>query len=421
MRLRRAIGLALVALWCVRPAPASAYGVLAHQAIVDAAWARSIVPMLRARFHPSAAALQKARAFAYGGSVIQDVGYYPFSSRFYGDLTHYVRSGDFVAALLDEARTVDEYAFALGALAHYAADNVGHPRAVNASVPLMFPKDRDKYGDRVTYEDDPTAHVRTEFAFDVVQVAGGAYLSDEYRDHIGFNVAKPVLERAFRRTYGLELRDVFVDLDRSIGTFRWAVKTAIPEMTKVAWDTRRDEIARLTPGATRETFLFNMSRADYEAAWGAGYDRPNVWHRILSWIVRVLPKIGPLKSLAYKTPTPEAERLFVESFTATVTEYRRLLSRVASGRPALENRNFDTGREVRLGDYRLADEAYAELLDRCAKAGFTAMTRSLRANILGFYGNASRPPARLDKDLRKAWPTIRAELASLARRAPGLP
>ena len=70
---------------------------------------------------------KQARAFAYGGSVIQDLGYYPFGSHFFSNLLHYVRTGDFVEAMIREARDVNEYAFALGALAHYAADNAGHP------------------------------------------------------------------------------------------------------------------------------------------------------------------------------------------------------------------------------------------------------------------------------------------------------
>jgi hypothetical protein len=223
-----------------RPHAASAYSALAHEAIVDAAWDVSIVPALRARFSLTAADLRRARAFAYGGSLIQDIGYYPFSSRFFGDLTHYVRSGDFVEALLRQSADASEYAFALGALAHYAADNNGHPLAVNRAVPVLYPKLRAKFGDEVDYEDNPAAHLKTEFGFDVVQVARGKYASDAYHDFIGFEVSKPVLERAFKSTYGLDLHDVFAALDIAIGTFRWTVGTTIPEMTKVAWELKAD-------------------------------------------------------------------------------------------------------------------------------------------------------------------------------------
>ena len=116
------------------------YSVLTHEAIIDAAWDDSIKPILLKRFpRATVEQLREAHAHAYGGAIIQDMGYYPFGSKFYTDLVHYVRSGDFIEALLGEARDLDEYAFALGALAHYAADNTGHPVAVNPAVPILFP------------------------------------------------------------------------------------------------------------------------------------------------------------------------------------------------------------------------------------------------------------------------------------------
>src|ERR1044071_5530875 len=120
------------------PRPVSAYSVLTHEANIDALWDSGIRPLLARRFpRATAAELKHARAFAYGGSVIQDLGYYPFGSHFFSNLLHYVRSGDFVESMIGDARTVDEYAFALGALAHYASDNTGHPEAVNKSVALI--------------------------------------------------------------------------------------------------------------------------------------------------------------------------------------------------------------------------------------------------------------------------------------------
>src|SRR4029079_14173261 len=185
-----------------------AYSALAHEAVIDAAWDGSIVPALRARFRLDEDGLKRARAFAYGGSLIQDIGYYPFSSRLFGDLTHYVRSGDFVDAMVRDSRDVTEYAFALGALAHYAADNTGHPLAVNRAVPVLYPKLRERFGNVVNYGQNPAAHFKTEFGFDVVQVARGQYASGAFHDFIGFEVSKPVMERAFKTTYGLDLKVV---------------------------------------------------------------------------------------------------------------------------------------------------------------------------------------------------------------------
>src|SRR5262249_31426027 len=152
----------------------------------------------------------------------------------FGNLLHYVRSGDFVVILLDEARDVNEYAFALGALAHYASDNTGHPEAVNLAVPMIFPKLRAKFGPSVTYLDSPKRHIIVEFSCDVVEAARGTYVSQAYHDFIGFQVAEPVLERAFRRTYGLEMREVFGDEELAVSTYRHAVAEILPEITRVA-------------------------------------------------------------------------------------------------------------------------------------------------------------------------------------------
>ncbi|MEY2394881.1 MAG: hypothetical protein QOF94_1226, partial [Acidobacteriaceae bacterium] len=179
---RAGLGLAVVLLLGGTVQTCAAYSVLTHEQVVDLVWKDNIIPLLKNRF-PAATdeELKKAHAFAYGGSLIQDMGYYPFGSKYFSDLTHYVRSGDFIVNMLNEATDLNEYAFALGALAHYAADNSGHP-TINKAVGIQFPKLRKKYGDIVTYEDDPKAHIRTEFGFDVTQVAKNRYTSDRYHD-----------------------------------------------------------------------------------------------------------------------------------------------------------------------------------------------------------------------------------------------
>src|SRR6478735_6655347 len=194
-RRRARIILGLLLAICMAPA-CDGYSVLTHEAIIDAAWKDNISPLLLKRFPDSTPQeLLQAHAYVYGGAIIQDMGYYPFGSKFFSDLTHYVRSGDFVLALIEESTSLNEYAFALGALAHYAADRSGHPLATNPSVALMYPKLAKKYGPVITYEDNPAMHARVEFAFDVDQVAEGHYAPSAYHDFIGFEVSKPVLER----------------------------------------------------------------------------------------------------------------------------------------------------------------------------------------------------------------------------------
>src|SRR5215831_3532445 len=209
--------------------PSNAYSVLTHEQVVDLLWNDQIRPLLLKRFPGSTEdQLREAHAYAYGGCVLQDMGYYPFGNKYFSDLVHYVRSGDFVEALLRDASDLNEYAFALGALAHYASDNSGHP-VINKVVAIEFPKLRAKYGDKVTYAEDPKAHIRTEFGFDMVQVAKNRYTSDHYHDFIGFEVSKPLMERSFQETYSIRLEDIFGDLDLAIGTYRRSVSSLIPQ------------------------------------------------------------------------------------------------------------------------------------------------------------------------------------------------
>lgn len=376
------------------------YSVLSHQAIIDTTWKDSLRPLLLKRF-PQATEeqLREAHAYAYGGAIIQDMGYYPFGSKFFTDLAHYVRSGDFIEALLAESQDLNEYAFALGALAHYAADNDGHALGVNRAVPIIYPKLRARYGNEVTYVEDPTAHIKTEFGFDVVQVARGNYASDSYHDFIGFKVSKDVLSRAFLKTYGLELKDQFVSLDLAIGTYRRTVSGLIPEMTRVAWELKKDDITKAHPGMTQEKFLYNFSRADYDKEYGKEYKEPGFGAKLVAGLVRVLPKVGPLKALNFKPPTPEAERLFIESFNAALERYRTLLAQARTGKLDLQNTDFDTGRPVRAGEYKLADDTYAKLLEKLAKHDFENTSPELRRNLLAFYNDPNAPNAtKRDKD-----------------------
>ena len=402
----------LLVLLTAAPSPVTAYSVLSHETVIDAAWETDIRPLLLKRF-PQAThdELRHAHACAYGGAIIQDLGYYPYGSKFFSDLTHYVRSGDFIRALLQGARDLCEYAFALGALAHYAADNQGHRLAVNLSVPLLYPKLKRKYGDVVTYEENPAAHLKTEFGFDVIEVAQGRFAPDAYRDFIGFEVSQPLLDRAFRETYGLELGSVLVDEARAIGSYRHAVSSTIPKATRVAWALKKNEIQRDIPSMTRKKFLYNISRASYEKYWGKDYRGPTAGEKFLALLFRLIPKIGPLKALALRAPTPQAERLFERSFNATLAEYRRFLSDWDRGQLVLINDNFDVGEITPPGQYHLNDQTYAALLERLSRENFAGMSVELRSEILRFYSDPTAPyTTRKD---HKAWARLQDALQRL--------
>ena len=386
---------------------------LAHEAAIDVMWDRAIRPLLLARFPKATpAALNQARSFAYGGSVIQDLGYYPFGNKFFSNLLHYVRSGDFVEALVRDARDIDEYAFALGALAHYANDNTGHPEATNRAVPLIYPKLRQKFGDRVTYVQAPKQHVIVEFSFDVVQAAGGSYLPDAYKSFIGFRVATPLLDRAFHNTYGLAMTDLFGDVDRAIGTYRYAVSQIIPSITTAAWRSKQEDIEKLMPSIERGGFVFQYRRADYERDYGGAYRKPGLFARFLGVLYRIVPKIGPLKPLSFKAPTPEVELMFAESFRAAATRYRRSLADVADGRFDFPNTDFDTGRAARHGEYALADDTYVELLEMFEKRSLADAPLALQRNIVGFYGSKPSPSQAGTRD-RKQWALVQRSLTML--------
>src|SRR5437660_11490782 len=368
-----------------------AYSALTHEEVVDLLWADEIRPLLLKRF-PGLTddQIKQAHAYAYGGAVIQDLGYYPFGSREFSDLVHYVRSGDFVHELLLQSQDVNEYAFALGALSHYASDIVGHP-AVNQAVAIQYPKLRAKFGRSVRYAQDKTAHLKTEFGFDTVQVAKNRYASEQYHDFIGFKVSKSLLERAFPVVYGVELKDVLTHEDLAVGSYRFAVSRLIPRMTQVALQTHKKDLIRETPNFAKRKFLYRLSRSSYEKEWGKDYVKPGVGTRILSTLVRYMPRIGPFKGLAFKNPTRQTEDLYIKSINTTVDQYRRLLEDVGTDTLVLPNCDFDTGRPTKAAEYSLTDDTYAKLLSELSKRKFNLTSLELRDNILQFYSDLSVP------------------------------
>lgn len=394
----------------------SAYSVLTHEEIVDLLWTDEIKPLLLQKYPGlSGDQLKEAHAYAYGGAVIQDLGYYPFGSKQFSNLVHYVRSGDFVHELLLESQDANEYAFALGALSHYASDIAGHP-AVNQAVAIEYPKLRAKYGKSVRYAQDKTAHLKIEFGFDTVQVAKNRYASQQYHDFIGFQVSKPLLERVFPVVYGVELKEVLTHEDLSVGSYRFAVSRLIPHMTQVALQTHKKDLMRETPNFAKRKFLYRLSRSDYEKQWGKDYVKPGVGTRILSTLLRYMPRIGPFKGLAFKSPTPQTEDLYFKSINSTVDQYRALLASARADVLVLPNYDFDTGNPTKAGEYSLTDEAYAKLLGQLSGRKFDKTSPALRDNILLFYSNLSLPIETKNKPTE--WKNVLSQLDQLKSVAP---
>jgi hypothetical protein len=310
---------------------------------------------------------------------------------------------------------LNDYAFALGALAHYAADISGHPIATNRAVPLLYPKLKKKYGDNITYEDDPLAHVKTEFGFDVLEIARQRYASDSYHDFIGFQVSTVLLERAFQETYGLPLKAVLSDEDKVLSSYRRAVSKQIPKATRIAWTLKKDEIQKDIPGITRKKFLYNLSRASYEKEWGKNYQQPTLGEKFLAFLYKLIPKVGPLRVLQFRTPTPQTERMFEQSFNGTMDRYRALLSDEAANHLKLINSNCDTGVMTGPGVYRMNDEAHARLLGMLAEQKFAGASSGVREELLHFFSEPDAPYAT--KRNVKAWATVQTQVEQL-RTAP---
>lgn len=393
-------------------AQANAYSVLTHEALVDAMWDVKLKPLLLARFPNSTPEeLKKAHGFAYGGAIIQDMGYYPHGSEQFSDLTHYVRTGDFILALIKEAQDLNELAFALGALSHYMGDLDGHRFATNVGEPMLYPDLRKKYGNFIVYEQNPAAHLKTEFGFDVLEVAKGNFAPQAYHDLIGFYVSKTDLQKGFRDTYGLDLQDVFDDFDKAVESYRRAVSKTIPTATRIAWAQKKDEIQKSEPGVTRQKFVYVMSRSSYEKNWGKQYDRPTLGDRFLAFLLRLLPPIGPLKDLRLKLPTPPVEQLFEQSFVRATGQYKAALDQAGTPSFQLDDRNYDVGVATPAGTYFLEDNIQAYWLKKLSEKNFSSVTPAIKAELSTYYGNLDAPIAT--KKHKKQWQQLVAELQTL--------
>ncbi len=394
---------------------AHAYSVLSHEEVVDMAWPQYLLPLLQQRYPGlTPEQITECHAFAYGGSVIQDIGYYPFGDHEFSNLLHYARSGDFVVALLRDASTPDEFAFALGSLAHYYGDTIGHPY-VNVITGEEYPKLESRFGRIVTYGDNETAHLRTEFGFDVVEVAHGAYSQENYRDFIGFQVAKPLLNRAFEETYGLPIDDVLKHEDLAISTYRYSISTLIPRMTKVALAGYGKQIQSATPSFAKKKFIYRMRHTEFEQKYGHQRAHPNFGERIVAFLLAIIPKVGPFSALKLHLPDGPQQTQFLASIDKVEDAYRIQIKAVGTAPvdapPSLPQLDFDTGKPTAEGEYKLADNTYAALVEALAYDKNTKLTPSLLADINHFYATAAGKDALQAKP--KKWAKLQASLAIL--------
>jgi hypothetical protein len=456
MRLRLSVALALLVCLIGPGTSAHGYSVLTHEQLIDLTWNTSIVPLLLSRYPTlTPAELEHARAYAYGGCVIQDIGYYPFGDKNVSNLTHYVRSGDFVVNLFRNAGNADELAFAVGALSHYIGDSVGHSQAVNVAVPVEFPKLRQKYGNVVSYAEGEQQHVRTEFAFDIDEIANHRFAPVGYLRHVGLEVPTKQLALAFYQTYGLRVDFTQTRHHRvNVSDYRWAVHRFIP---RIAYSTtllhRNHEPADVASDPDVQRLIHEVAVIEQQNHWEEYRKHAGFLTYTLAGILFILPKVGPIKFTAVKGPTVQTELDYVHSVMRSTDALNRALRRFTpppSTRPSAQqaaaadthslpppsdplpakpgayqpvprdsrdphhpllNRDLDTGNPVKPAGYRLTDETYAYLLHQLTQTPTVPVPQGIKDDILAYYADMSLSFAtKKDPD---AWATVQRDLATL--------
>ena len=455
IRARASIFLCFFALLLSNPRPAHAYSLLTHEELIDLTWDSSIVPLLLSRYPTlTPAQIEHARAYAYGGCVIQDIGYYPFGDVFFSDLTHYVRSGDFVVNLFRNAGNADELAFAIGALSHYIGDSIGHSEATNLAVPLEFPRLRDKYGNSVNYAEGEHQHVQTEFAFDIDQISQHRFAPVHYLRHVGLEVPTRQLALAFYQTYGL--REDFTQTRHqrvNIGAYRWAVHGFIPRIAYALTLLHHKHEPIDVTNADVQRLNAEVAAIAKSQDWDAYRRKPGIGTYTLAGFIYILPKFGSLKLLAVKGPDAKTEADYIRSVMDSTDELNYALRRFtpppatkptaqeaaaadttsdpppsqplptrvgaaqiiprqsADPNHPLTNRDLDTGNPVKPSGYRLTDDTYATLLHRLAQTPAAAIPPGIKEEILAYYANLDLPFAT--KKIPEAWKNVQADLVTL--------
>ncbi|GAA4493175.1 hypothetical protein GCM10023172_01400 [Hymenobacter ginsengisoli] len=371
---------------------AAAFSALTHQAVVDSCWTRNLVPVLERHYAGATPAqLREARSYAYGGALLQDLGYYPGNGALFSDLTHYVRTGDFVRALLEEARDRNELAFALGALAHYAADGVGHPVGTNAVTDLVFPELYPRLGTPITYAQAPHQHAQVEFAFDVAQVQAGYYRSEDFHEAIGLRVSRSVLERAFQRTYELRLGQVLPHVGPGLAAFRFVSAELLPAAVRASEYVPAGQLRQL-PAPERQRYYERINTGHFRRRRGPRPDHLSLGMHVLVWLRPALPRLGVAPLLAFRPLPPAAFATMQASFGEALVRYQAMLAHLATPLP---NLNLDTGQPTRAGVYALADRTYAGWVQRLARTRHLELATAVQENLRLFY--TAGPPPGQDK------------------------
>jgi hypothetical protein len=370
--------------------PAGAYSVLTHEEVIDLTWADSIRPLLLKRYpNLTPVQLRDAHAYAYGGCLIQDLGYYPFGKPFFSDLLHYVRTGDFVRALFRDSKDQNDLAFAIGALAHYIGDTTGHAEAINIAVGNEFPKLSAKYGPNVNYAEGPHQHLRVEFAFDINDISKHRLAPLAYLNHVGFAVPVPLLTRAFYDTYGLDLAKVLGAHRPTLRGYRFAVRSFLPRIAYAETLLHRNRMPPDVPSPALDQFTQEVAALSARDNWPAYRRHAGIGTHLLAGLIVVLPKFGPISGLAIRVPTPESEQNYVDSVMHTTNLLRQTLAD-ADHSGGIANKDLDTGDLVYPGTYPLQDDAYVDLLHQATQSPSNPIPSAIKGDLLAYFADLSK-------------------------------
>lgn len=390
------------------------YSVQTHEQLIDLAWKQSIRPLLLERYpHLTEAQITEAHAYAYGGCAIQDLGYYPFGNPFLSNLTHYVRPGDFILSLIDNAQNSDELAFAIGALSHYIGDTIGHSEAINEAVGVEFPKLAKKYGPIVTYDEGEHPHVRTEFAFDVNQISKRRFAPSAYLNHVGLAVPVPLLRRALFQTYGVDLYDVIGHRRPVLTGYRFAVRSFLPRIAQAEVVLHKNGFPPEISSKALDSLNKNLAQSDFENGWEQYRKKPGIGTHLLAYILFILPRIGPLSDAAIRGPNAQTEASYIASLNHSIDALRHILINFDSVDYLVPNRDLDTGGMVRSGTSRLTDQTYGKLVGFLTRTPARPVPFALKQNIANYYSDPTAPIAT-KKDAQE-WTKLQAELRTLAK------
>jgi len=449
--------LTAVLILCLFAAPsAGGYSLLTHEQLIDLTWDKSIVPLLKSRYPDlTDAQVEHARAYAYGGCVIQDIGYYPFGDTFFSNLTHYVRSGDFVVNLFRNAGNADELAFAVGALSHFIGDNIGHSEATNHAVPVEFPKLEKKYGKTVNYAQGESEHVRTEYAYDINEIAHGRLAPVYYLKHVGLEVPQRQLELAFYQTYGLA-QDFTKGKGKRVNVkgYRFAVRSFLPEVSYAVTLLKRKHMPPVVDSPELQRLTAELTAVEAKNGWPSYRTKPGIGTYSLAGLIWITPKVGPVKFVSIKGPTVATDLEYVKSVLRSTDLLNFTLRRftpppattkgaadaaaqdvrsepppsdpltpkpgsaqlVVRGTPdprhPLQNRDLDTGLPVKPAGYPLTDETYCKLVHRLVAKPTQPIPPGIKEDILAYYADMNVEFVTKKKDAE--WKTLQADLTTLA-------